>query len=611
MSDVENPGRIKVSELIEKVHKGNYVIPYFQRGFEWTPSMVSELFESILQNYFAGLILLWELDPEKTKQEQWDPIWGADLRGTPEKAVLDGQQRLSALYYALYNPEKEFPNRSSYYVFYLDLIKALNGDYENIVTWKYFFKNYRSTPELINEKEKWIESGKLPLSIIMYEIPEESNKIFIHSNMFQNWINRFVEENQYRLPQDISYFDINNVFYNILNYEFISFPLKKERNMRDICNIFAKVNMTGMKLSTFDLMNAFLYPHGIHLRKKLWDELNNEILKDIDPRMNEYLLKLISLKKQEYCSSKYIYNLIPGEKIVKKNEEGKTYSTVLVENGDEFERLWKKGYKYAEKARQIIMNTGDKDFGAVKIDFIPNTTIIPVLGAILWEYSKQGEDIDNFEFRDLLERWYWATAISGDYSGSSDTIMSEDFRNWKKWIHNKEPIKRIKEVNKKYIQDLELKSIGRGTSLYKAIISMLALNEARDFFTGRKVGSGDYSEGNINDHHIFPKKAKGLSQENSRFFSSSKDSIVNRTLLLDETNKKISSRRPSQYIENMVEKYGNEEKVKSIFRKHLVNEKAYEYLKNNNFDEFILERERSIKKHIIEKLKLTGDGVFF
>lgn len=211
MSDVENPGRIKVSELIEKVHKGNYVIPYFQRGFEWTPSMVSELFESILQNYFAGLILLWELDPEKTKQEQWDPIWGADLRGTPEKAVLDGQQRLSALYYALYNPEKEFPNRSSYYVFYLDLIKALNGDYENIVTWKYFFKNYRSTPELINEKEKWIESGKLPLSIIMYEIPEESNKIFIHSNMFQNWINRFVEENQYRLPQDISYFDINNV----------------------------------------------------------------------------------------------------------------------------------------------------------------------------------------------------------------------------------------------------------------------------------------------------------------------------------------------------------------------------------------------------------------
>ncbi len=31
----ENPGTDKVEDLLKKVHDGSYVIPYFQRGFEW------------------------------------------------------------------------------------------------------------------------------------------------------------------------------------------------------------------------------------------------------------------------------------------------------------------------------------------------------------------------------------------------------------------------------------------------------------------------------------------------------------------------------------------------------------------------------------------------
>lgn len=88
----ENPGTYKVEDLLKNVHGGSYVIPYFQRGFEWQPSMVCDLIESILQNYYAGLILLWELNPEEAQNEEWDPIWGAKLKVTPDKAIPDGQQ---------------------------------------------------------------------------------------------------------------------------------------------------------------------------------------------------------------------------------------------------------------------------------------------------------------------------------------------------------------------------------------------------------------------------------------------------------------------------------------------------------------------------------------
>jgi len=68
-----------VGKLLEAIHNGEFVVPYFQRWFEWEPNMVKELLVSIISDYFAGLILLWELDPEKAKNEEWDPIWGAKI----------------------------------------------------------------------------------------------------------------------------------------------------------------------------------------------------------------------------------------------------------------------------------------------------------------------------------------------------------------------------------------------------------------------------------------------------------------------------------------------------------------------------------------------------
>lgn len=80
----ENPGVEKVDQLLKGVHNGSYVILYFQRGFEWEARKVCDLFESILQAYYTGLILFWDLDPEESYQEVWDPIWGANLKVKPK-----------------------------------------------------------------------------------------------------------------------------------------------------------------------------------------------------------------------------------------------------------------------------------------------------------------------------------------------------------------------------------------------------------------------------------------------------------------------------------------------------------------------------------------------
>jgi hypothetical protein len=263
--------------------------------------------------------------------------------------------------------------------------------------------------------------------------------------------------------------------------------------------------------------------------------------------------------------------------------------------------LWYDACKHAEQARKRIMNTGFSDFGAIKQDFVPNTTIIPVLAAILWEYD---DDPDSGKFVSNLKKWYWSAVLSEDYSGSSDTVMAKDFRDWKEWMISDRVIERINRITPDFVTEMDLRTIKKGSTRYNAILCILALNNAKDFFKGQIVGTGDYSNDSINDHHIFPSKVKGLELSKSKTFSRVKDTIVNRTLLLDETNKRISNQKPSEYLVDMVKKHGSEVKVKRTLAEHLINDAAYEAMRQDNFDDFVVEREKAIKEHLISTLGL-------
>jgi uncharacterized protein with ParB-like and HNH nuclease domain len=378
----EDPGKARVGDLVRAIDNGDYVIPHFQRGYEWQPSMVSDLFVSIIQDYFAGLLLFWELGPDRVDTEVWDPVWGAPPAGSPSRAILDGQQRLASLYYAIYNPPREFPNRKTYYRWFLDLDEYLNGEYEETIYYRYSF-NYHPTKELKDRRDEWLEEGVLPLALL-------SDSDFLGSDL-GDFLSQFVEKRKQSLDPDSwkTFIELFKLANRMLSYEFVTITLSEERDLYDICNIFARINQKGMRLSTFDLMNAFLYPHEIKLRKR-WEELENRQLKEVDRNMNEYLLKLISLHVQGYCSSKYIYNLIPEEKIKKRTDSGQMEEVRLVESKDEFVELWENACRYAEKARESIMNIGKHNFGAVKSKFIPNTTIVPVLGALMGARQTRG-----------------------------------------------------------------------------------------------------------------------------------------------------------------------------------------------------------------------------
>jgi len=590
----ESPYFQTVKDLLRYVDQGLFVIPNFQRGFEWEPSMVCDLIESIIQNYYTGLIMGWNLNHSFSSDKQWDLLWGVknnNNKTNPSVAILDGQQRLSSLYYAIYNPDIYFPNRNSFYTFYINLIKILNSEFEDCVFYKYS-KSYKNWDILREEFKNDVKSGVIPLAILSAKDIKLTNQVYIYSTEFDEWVNKFLEQNKDKLPNGLSSLSIGNKVQSVLNYNFVYYSLSSERDLPDICNIFTRVNEKGMRLSIFDLMNAFLYPYDVKLRTDLWENLEYDKLKELSiSNMPEYILKTMSLYKQNYCSSKYIYWLVPEQKKVKL-EQGEIF---IVKNGQEFNQLWKKAAKWMDKAREIMMNTGTLDIGAIKPDFIPNITVLSVIAALLWNI--EDGTLDN-EFKTFLQKFVIAAALSEDYSGSSDTVMSKDYRECKEWKPGSLP-SRLANMHDEDIDNIDFSSVKKGSSQYKIILCLLALNGADDFFTQRTVGTIDYSKECINDHHIFPVKVK--IDKVSIKFESTKDSILNRTLLLDETNKKILNKKPSEYLSEMQKRneFNNDiQKVKAVLHNHFINDKAFEYLQNDDYDNFIKERESAIKEHI-------------
>lgn len=117
------PDKRKLVGLVEQAFDGQLCLPNFQRDFVWPRDQVADLIRSVLRRYYIGSLLLLRCDPERP------PFAPIHLRGAkptheeprPDLLVLDGQQRLTSLLYALTAPDLTLKDSSQRRWFYVNL----------------------------------------------------------------------------------------------------------------------------------------------------------------------------------------------------------------------------------------------------------------------------------------------------------------------------------------------------------------------------------------------------------------------------------------------------------------------------------------------------------
>lgn len=155
MKNAQKPDHTSLGTLLGWLKEGRYVVPDFQREFEWQPWDIRDLVRSIFLDYFIGSLLLWEGKKENFEALSCQPIYGHSGSGKPLLIVLDGQQRLTAMYYAFVAPDEKLPNRAGRAFYSVKIDRFMNEEYDQAFNYEWASK--RMNAFLLNREAQYAE----------------------------------------------------------------------------------------------------------------------------------------------------------------------------------------------------------------------------------------------------------------------------------------------------------------------------------------------------------------------------------------------------------------------------------------------------------------------
>ena len=569
MKNAQEPYSRSLVLFIRWLSQGVFQIPNFQRKFIWKPKQINDLMRSIFCDYYIGSLLLWEGgDNENFDFLSCKPISGysGDERDR-RYIVLDGQQRLSAMYYAFFAPEENLPGLKRRGFFFIKIDHFIEGEYQEAFEVRYAQKAPFAKPE------EQYQNRCFPLSILgeekWYRWTREYVEYWKSKEMEATEVGNAEDVERYRKYQDHGD-QFGKILEETLNLYKISYTeLNQKIDIGRICSIFTKINRGGTVLGTFDLLNAMLTPKEIYL-KKMWDAASPKL--EFVKAPNTYALRVMSILLQHgNCSPQYLYRLIPGgDQVMDK---------------DDFMHQWYGAVGAIEQSIKILSDP--REFGAITSRFVPYPAITPAFAA-LQKSARSQEPNDRMGALQKVRHWYWASVFTERYSQAVESTTARDYRDVCAWIEGGSAPDVISDFSKN-IQKLNLRgTTSQSSAVYRGIINLIVLSGARDWISG----DPPKSEG-IDDHHIVP-RSWGKKEHLDRGI----DTVLNRTLLSVETNRKdIRSRLPNEYLPELMEK--DEDRIRTIFESHLISNKAFDILLRDpferaDFDEFIDERQRTL-----------------
>lgn len=538
---------MEVSDLLNRVKNGNIVLPEFQRSFIWEPEDVRELLVSILGGYSIGSMLT--IDAIKDNSPfALRLIEGANKVNdkieiqNSVNILLDGQQRTTALFYALYGLDIPLKGRKSPYKFFIDLDKALNEEWDDAVICV-----------SINDKKKLskIEDNPNVIPIALFNnIGELATELISRRD---NRDNKEIEK-------------IINIANGFMNYKIHIVNLPMNTNLEKIVETFERINRTGEPLSIFELLTAKLYKDNIKLRD-LWENAKEKytFAKSVEREfIREFILKVISLMRGKEPKRRNILELQP------KN----------------FEDDWERACEALQDAYTRVTDVKN-GYGVFVFDnWMPYPTMLVPLAAILDFIKTEKKDIkNNYE---KIDKWYWISIFSNRYDQAVDTTSSADFKILKEWItdDNKKP----DFIQKFNPEEVDLDTDKQKSAVYRGVINLIVLEGALDFQTGQPP---QFDPKKIQDDHIFPK---------SIYKDDCINCIANKTLISTATNTEKSNKKPSAYFKKIRDTH-KEEKLIEILKSHIIPEDALDDLLNDNKENFIVKRKEAIKNILKKRCK--------
>lgn len=582
-----NPEKLK--GLLLGIEEGKIALPEFQRDWVWKPENIRELIISVSQSFPAGSLLTLRT-AKKTFQTRYFAETEVPSDREPERIVLDGQQRLTALFQTLQS--KKGVKKDKRYFFYVSLGKLLNGEsIEEALFYVDESKKVKEWKEVLfelNNREKEFENECLPLNCIF--------------NDYEDWSWEFYE---YLRTNGISDDKIKNIrntlkaFVDpIKDYEFPTIDLHPETPLKAVCHIFEKVNTTGITLTVFELLTAILWPQKIDIRKK-WRN-TKEKLNDL-PNMGGVDIDNVTFLQTLSLLSTYANKIANPDKRIAVSCKR---DDLLEITAKDIEDYWDKAFAGYKEAATILSENG-----VYSDKILPYKTMLAPLAAICGQLIIDKGGIKTDIIYSKIKQWYWRSVFTWRYSSGAESKSAQDFVQVMSWINGGDVPDSVRHYEFNEDMLYEITTIRNAT--YSGILCLILKNRPLDFKSGFEISTQLFHDRSIDHHHIFPSKylEKGIPDIEHRKINC----ILNKTLIDASTNRSIGAKAPSEYLP-LIEKELESNSLNTILKSHyidenLLKETPVKFENEDNYTKLASVYNKYLDKRKEEIMKLIWEAV--
>jgi hypothetical protein len=181
--------------------------------------------------------------------------------------------------------------------------------------------------------------------------------------------------------------------------------------------------------------------------------------------------------------------------------------------------------------------------GILSERILPYSTMIIPLSAIFADIKNRKGEINAKAAWTKIRQWYWCSVFGQRYSGPVETYSALDFEQVVDWVNGGLEPEAIRTFIFRSDALQEISSIR--SAVYKGVLCLLAQNGAKDFSGAGTLNINLFHDTHQDHHHIFPTEAlRQLGIDDPRA-----NTIVNKTLISATSNRSISGRKPSDYVQ--------------------------------------------------------------
>ncbi|HIY93025.1 MAG TPA: DUF262 domain-containing protein [Candidatus Companilactobacillus pullicola] len=573
---------VTIEEILGWIKQGKIGLPEMQRPFVWSTAKVRDLIDSLYNGYPIGYIVTWQNPAVGLKN---------DSSSNNKEIIIDGQQRLTALK------------------------AALSG--EKVVSQQYITKRIK-----ISFKPSTGEFNTLNSAI-------EKDPLWINdiSDIFKSDFNSYsyVTDNAKKLgmaPEDLG--ATLQKLLAIRQSEIGDIKLEYNLSIGAVTDIFNRINSKGVSLSSADLAMSRLSADTVHGGNNLRKQIEYFVQLLNDPNLLENIVKFDSdfANTKEFGQIKWIASEVnPIYKpryadilhliLATSFKRGKLSDMVSLISGRDFEARnyseegMKANYEKMQAGATLVFNKSNfqrylmilRDMGmrnSGKLGLVGHGVFN--FGYILFLYLHRSTNLSQEKIASYLKRWIIMSALTGRYSGSSETITESDL---KMISRDANPINVLDDILDREMND----SFWNGTLSNMLRVQSTQASSWRIFQMSQIYGKDTawlakdtstetvmLEEGNI--HHIFP---QAYLRKNG-FSKGDINQIANYVWVTQPKNLEISDKAPKDYLsdENIIEFMSETNNRENAIPEEIV---EYDF---HNYSDFLNQRRHLMAKKMRE-----------